>query len=210
MGLFRKSAKAAKADAKKGTKRRKARRRGPLTMIAILLIASGVLRLGGPVRQVMALEGSGPAPAADTTGAETCAPPPDIAAVLDALSEREARVARAESQIRKRMQALAVADEELTLQFTRLEKAEAALRETIALADNAAENDIVRLVAVYEQMKPKEAAALFETMDPDFSAGFLARMKPEAAAAILAGLSSERAYSISVILAGRNSSVPKE
>ena len=90
-----------------------------------------------------------------------------------------------------------------------LVEVEAALRETLSLADGASEADLSRLTSVYEQMKPKEAAALFETMDPAFSAGFMARMRPDAAAGILAKLSPQAAYSISAILAGRHALVPK-
>ena len=88
--------------------------------------------------------------------------------------------------------------------------AEEELRTTLAMADGATEADVDRLTTVYEQMKPKESAALFEEMDPNFAAGFLARMRPEAAAGIMAGLSPEAAYTISVVMAGRNSGVPKE
>ncbi|MEZ5673973.1 MAG: hypothetical protein R3D81_01625 [Thalassovita sp.] len=80
----------------------------------------------------------------------------------------------------------------------------------MAVADQAAERDIGTLVAVYENMKPKDAAPLFEEMDPNFAAGFLSRMKPEAAAGIMAGLSPNVAYTISVVLAGRNAEAPKE
>ena len=91
-----------------------------------------------------------------------------------------------------------------------LVEAEAALRETLSLADGAVEKDIARLTVVYETMKPKEAAALFEEMAPEFAAGFLARMRPEAAAQIMTGLSAEVAYTISVLMAGRNAQAPIE
>jgi flagellar motility protein MotE (MotC chaperone) len=87
---------------------------------------------------------------------------------------------------------------------------EARLRETLALADGAAEADIERLTAVYQAMKPKDAAALFEAMSPEFASGFLGRMAPESAAAILSGMSAEAAYGISVIVAGRNAGAPTE
>ena len=90
-----------------------------------------------------------------------------------------------------------------------LEQIESDLRKTLALADGAAENDLARLTSVYENMKPKDAAALFETMEPDFAAGFLGRMRPDAAASVMTGLSPGAAYSISVILAGRNANAPK-
>jgi flagellar motility protein MotE (MotC chaperone) len=66
------------------------------------------------------------------------------------------------------------------------------------------------LTAVYETMKPKDAAALFEAMQPEFAAGFLGRMRPEAAGAILAGMSPEAAYAASLLLAGRNAAVPRD
>jgi flagellar motility protein MotE (MotC chaperone) len=91
-----------------------------------------------------------------------------------------------------------------------MKAAEEELKATLALADGAAEDDIARLTAVYQAMKPKDAAALFETMSPEFAAGFLGRMPPDSAAAILSGMSSEAAYGISVIVAGRNADVPKE
>ena len=85
-----------------------------------------------------------------------------------------------------------------------LEAAEAGLDAAIAQASAAAEDDVAQLTAVYESMKPKDAAALFETMEPAFAAGFLGRMRPEAAAAVMTGMSPDRAYAVSAILAGRN------
>lgn len=108
------------------------------------------------------------------------------------------------------MKALDLADHAIEEKIAALETAERALSATLALADGASESDLGRLTSVYENMKPKDAAALFETMDPAFAAGFLARMRPETAAGIMAGLSPQVAYKISVILAGRNAAVPTE
>ncbi|MGI3164023.1 MotE family protein [Pseudooceanicola sp. 200-1SW] len=221
MAKARKQA-AGKAAQDKGRKlaprrRRGARpRRGTLALIAGLLLGSAAVRVALHSGEVMALEGPGMgAPGAETTHGEAvaaagCEQPPEVEAMLEAFAAREARLEQREAQLRDRMTALAVADEEIEKKLAQLEAAEAALKETLALADSAAENDLGQLTAVYESMKPKQAAALFETMDPQFSAGFLGRMQPAAAAAVMAGLSSETAYAISVILAGRNSSVPKE
>ncbi len=134
----------------------------------------------------------------------------DLAPLLAAFQERDAELNRRESQVRLRMQALAVADTELQKKLDALRDAETRLRDTIALAETASENDISALVAVYEAMKPKEAAALFDAMEPAFSAGFIGRMRPEIAAPILAGMRPETAYSISAILAGRNANVPQK
>ena len=194
-----------------GRKRRRVRpRRGTLALIAGLLLTSAAIRVALHSDKVMALDGPDMPTTGDTVAAAGCDQPPEIEAMLEAFEAREARLTQREMQLRDRMTALAIADEEIEKKLAQLEEAESALRATLALADSAAENDLGQLTAVYESMKPKQAAALFETMDPEFSAGFLARMQPAAAAAVMAGLSSERAYAISVILAGRNSSVPKE
>lgn len=133
----------------------------------------------------------------------------ETAGLLKALQQREQRVEAREKQIEMRTKALSVADEEIQKRLVALENAELALRKTLALAQSAAEDDLARLTAVYENMKPKDAAAVFEAMEPDFAAGFLARMRADAAAAVMTGLAPETAYSISVILAGRNAKVPK-
>ena len=106
--------------------------------------------------------------------------------------------------------ALRVAEQEVTEKLAALTGAEAALRATLALAETAAESDLSRLATVYENMKPKDAAALFTEMTPEFAAGFLGLMQPEAAAAIMTELEAPVAYSISVMLAGRNALVPTQ
>jgi flagellar motility protein MotE (MotC chaperone) len=133
----------------------------------------------------------------------------EISGLIAALKERESRVVEREKRLEMRLRALAVADAEIEKRMQALSETEQALRATLSLADEASENDLLRLTAVYESMKPKDAAALFEEMDPNFAAGFLGRMRPDVAASVMAGLTPAAAYSISVILAGRNANAPK-
>ncbi|MEM6939013.1 MAG: hypothetical protein AAF943_01050 [Pseudomonadota bacterium] len=206
---------------KKRTKFR-AKGRGVVLTIAALLVSSALLRLGGDTGQAIAqaltqpMKPTAPAMSEDhldkavvENASKTGADRTEMSNLLASLREREMRVKKLESQIEMRRKALEVADAEVRKRLAILEQTEANLRETLALADGAAEDDLARLTAVYEQMKPKEAADLFATMEPDFAAGFLGRMRPDAAASIMAGLPPEIAYSISVILAGRNANVPK-
>lgn len=199
--------------------------RGSVVLIAGLLLSSAVLRL---VSGVAMAEDTGPnalplpsSVATDqmtqsgekhrTEPTQAIAPKgrAEMGSLLEALQAREARIAQQERQIELRAKALRVADDEITKRLNSLKTAEDALRDTLALADGAAEDDLTRLTAVYESMKPKDSAALFETMEPGFAAGFLGRMRPDIAANVMAGLSPEVAYSISVILAGRNAKAPK-
>lgn len=183
--------------------------RGALIVITLLFASSGALRLGDGLGATLAsaAEGTQTGMADAKATAADCPPVPE--ALARALNDREERLAVQETALAERSAALALADEAITRRLTELETAESELKKTLALADGAAEKDLARLTTVYEAMKPKDAAPLFDAMDADFAAGFLGRMRPDSAAAILAGMTPEKAYAVSAILAGRNSSVPK-
>ena len=184
--------------------------RGVLSIIAGMLIASGLLRIGNEAEQAFATEQDGAVAEAELANPAACDPSTDSAALLEAYRTREQRIATREAQLEDRLQAMRVAEAEITERLTQLQAAQVSLADTISVADSAAEQDLGQLTAVYENMKPQDAAALFETMEPDFSSGFMGRMRPEIAAAIMAQLQPETAYAISAILAGRNANAPTE
>ncbi|MCV2881815.1 MotE family protein [Actibacterium sp. XHP0104] len=191
--------------------RRKQTGRGVLFVIAALLAASGLVRLGGPAGHAIAREVS-------NRGVDNVPPPlacdpasPEISdAILAELIDREKRVDETETRQRETEHTLRVARAEIEERLTDMRAAEESLRATMALAETAAESDLARLTAVYENMKPKDAAGLFEQMSPDFAAGFMGMMRPDAAAQIMAALDPATAYSISVVLAGRNARAASE
>jgi len=187
--------------------------RSALWLIAVLLLTSGGIRLATGTGPALAreIENLGVEdPAHEMGNAAECEAPKDIAKVLDALGMREVALEKREAALADRMAALSLVELEVERNLTALESAEQALAQTLSVADKAAEGDLDRLTAVYENMKPKEAAKVFEEMAPEFAAGFLGRMRPDAAASIMSGIGASTAYSISVILAGRNANVPTE
>ncbi|MCX7565773.1 hypothetical protein OS189_05415 [Sulfitobacter sp. F26169L] len=202
--------------------------RGSVMVIGALLLGSATIRILSSATGVLAQDSqlpTAPMPAASekTKSADEVNTTPQTAdftqiskrsrsemnSLIKALSEREAQVAVREKQLGMRMRALTIADMEIEKRLKDLSETEQSLRATLSLADEASEKDLLRLTALYENMKPKDAATLFEEMDPSFAAGFLGRMRPDVAAQVMAGLSPPTAYSISVILAGRNAEVPK-
>ncbi|KUF10557.1 MotE family protein [Pseudoponticoccus marisrubri] len=212
---------AGSTDRKIPKTRRRRRTRGALATIGLLLMASAVLRIATGAGEAFAREGEGDAaaqvaPMAGAAPEGSGTPPPriiaeaDILPIIEALDQREARVRAREEALAMRLQALSVAETEIEERMQALAQAESQLRDTLALAQTAAEDDLAQLTDVYATMKPKQAAALFEEMDPRFAAGFLGRMPANAAADIMAGLTPETAYTISVVLAGRNADVPDE
>jgi flagellar motility protein MotE (MotC chaperone) len=175
---------------------------GGVGLIVLCFLGSAALRL---------TEG-GLALAEDIAMAESAppAPPPDGDALLTAIREREAQLDAQEKRLADRAQTLGVAEAKLAEQLAAFEKARANLEKTLALADEAAERDIARMTAVYENMKPADAARIFERMDVSFAAGLLARMRPEIAANVLIGMNADAAYAVTLTIASRNAAVPTE
>lgn len=181
-------------------------RAGVLTLISVLMIGSAVIRLALEAGPAMA---RGPEPStAEQNDHPSSSADPNM--LLSELLRREDAVRQHEENLRDKERALAIAEQAVTARLAELQTAEESLRATLAIADQAAEADLIRLTEVYQNMKPKDAAALFETMDPVFAAGFLSRMPPEAAADIMAGMQPDAAYTISVVIAGRNANAPQE
>ena len=181
--------------------------RGALVILALFLASSGALRIGAGVGQALA-NAPEPAEALPVLAAGSCPEPP--LALAQALQARDAEVTARSSALEDRLAALALAEEAIVLRLAEMQTAEDQLKATLSIADGAAEEDLARLTAVYEVMKPADAARIFATMAPEFAAGFLGRMRPESAAAVMAGMVPDQAYSISVLIAGRNALAPKE
>ena len=184
------------------------RRRGPriLPALVALFVAAALLKSLSGASIALAQDNrsagrdSAPDAALVQTAALRSSPVSDAALTLD-LRAREQDISGREAAIREREALIAAAEERLRAQIAALETAEADLAATMALADRAAEDDILRLVSVYEAMKPEDAAAVFAEMEPQFAAGFLARLSPPVAASILAGLPPRQAYALSAIVA---------
>lgn len=172
-----------------------------LTLIAALFFLAGLSRLGLGVATVIA--------------AETDMAPPELTVaatdgLLSALQAREAKVQADEADLARQRAALVQAQDDLRAQLATLAAAEERLLQTLSLTESAAEDDVTRLVAVYENMKPKQAAELFGQMDVGFAAGFFIRLRPEFAGAVMAELDPTTAYAISAVLAGRHANTPRQ
>lgn len=183
-------------------------------VIAAMLVASVVIRLADGTGAAIAREIGSVALGTDHPAGQVAG---DQCLDLEGLDEMLAGLGNQRDELQARKEALDLREGDLKAtelavrqQLEKLATAEDELRDLIAMASTASENDVGQLTSVYENMKPKEAAAVFEEMAPDFAAGFLARMRPESAARILAGLKPSTAYSVSAILAGRNANAPTD
>ncbi len=193
--------------ARRGTAR--SRRARVLPLLAVLFALGAGLRLVSGVGAALAQDPLAGSDAALQPVALRSSPVSDAQLSLE-IRERERAVAAREAELEERAALVGAAQARVQAQIEALQAAEAELAATMALADRAAEDDITRLVAVFQAMRAEDAAAVFTEMDPQFAAGFLARMEPAPAAAILAGLDPRQAYGLSAIFAGRNALVPQE
>lgn len=186
------------------------RRPGGLAMLAMFLGVAGLIRIGLGVTVAMAQEESGTPPTPPLATEAACITGPGLEKMVADLKDRAAQLSARETVAMQREQSLTLAQSRVDEKLAELKVAQETLSATIAEADHAADKDVSSLVAMYEAMKPKDAARLFAEMQPDFAAGFIVKMKPELAAAVLAGLEPAQAYSISAVLAGRNANAPTD
>lgn len=188
----------------RNTTPRRRKGRGTLSIIAGLLIASGVIRIGTHATSALAFQSAPKVTAAPIEEPQVCPDNAELEEVISALKRREKKLDAQEEGIARQSEALEIQQAEAEARITKAMAEEEKLRLTMAAASSAAEDDVAQLTKVYASMKPKQAAGLFEEMDPEFAAGFLARMAPGAAAQVMAGMTPKTAYAISVVLAGRN------
>jgi len=200
-----------KASAAPAKTRSAPRAPGALLLLALCFVGSAGLRIADP-EGALAKEAAatGVGGGMQLAAADPCGPGADPTGLLAALKQREDQLDARAAEIADRERLLQVAEAKYKEQLEALRTAEERLAATLAVADEAAEQDIERLTAVYENMNPKNAARIFESMDVTFAAGFLARMRKDTAAKIMGGMSAERAYAISAVIAGRNARAPRE
>lgn len=192
-------------------------RAGKLAAIATVLAIAASLKLveaiGDARAQNLSTEGLPPASSTEPQASrrEAVAAPGDPvdAGLLVELHQRETRLAEREAELGARMTELSGLEDRIGAQLRALQEAEQELAATMALADQAAESDLVRLTSLFEAMRPEQAAAVVSEMAPEFAAGLIGRLQPDTAATIMAGLEPRFAYGLAAILAGRNAEVPR-
>jgi hypothetical protein len=126
--------------------------------------------------------------------------------LLRAIDERSRQLDAWSSDLAARARMLEVIEARASEQVQALQAERKALETTLGRVDREAEAGIARLVEIYENMKPKEAARIFEAMPAKVAAGFVRRMAEKKSALVMGNLNAEHAYAITLALA--NSRAP--
>ncbi|KAF0674626.1 MotE family protein [Profundibacterium mesophilum] len=145
-----------------------------------------------------------PAPAALPVAApaETACEMPEE--MLAALTRERELVTEQQAELEQRGSEIELASEQLAAETARLGELKSDLEALLAKVAAAQTSDVDRLVALYRNMKPKEAALIMDDLDIEVSVMVLGTMAERDAAPILAKLSPVRARAISQIILERS------
>lgn len=119
------------------------------------------------------------------------------------LEDREKSLERREALLKAAEQRLTEKINELKLLQTTMDKQAAAKPAEAKPTDQDREEQLRRLVRVYEDMRPREAARIFETMDQGLVLDVAGRMKSFKLAPVMAAMEPKKAMQLTAELAKR-------
>ncbi|MFV0386986.1 MotE family protein [Paracoccus sp. (in: a-proteobacteria)] len=133
-----------------------------------------------------------------------CGDVPEAVALAGELRDRALRIERYMQAIDTRKAELAEAEASLTRKLVELKGQKSGIQSRRAGASAAIRSDIDRLIAVYDQMKPAEAAVILTNLPPDFAAEILMRVQPETGARIIAAVEPRKAALLTAEMGARS------
>ena len=174
------------------------------TAALVRVAAASVPTAASPARPApTALAQSAAPSAAPLPSGRACPSAPSAAelALLGDLRSRKAGLDQRAAAIAVREQALAAAEKQLSSRLAELKTLRKQIETQVAARRKAASADTMRLVKVYEAMKPADAATIFNDLDRNVLLAVLDAMNTRRAAAILAAMKPQRARLVTAELA---------
>jgi flagellar motility protein MotE (MotC chaperone) len=123
--------------------------------------------------------------------------------VLQQLAKRRAELDQRARQLDEREALVKAAEQRMDQKMAELKALQATVQDLLKQRNTADEQELQSLVKVYENMKPKAAAAIFEEMDMDVLLDVISRMNERKVSPILALVNPTRAKEITYELAQR-------
>ncbi len=122
-------------------------------------------------------------------------------AILERLAKRRDELGKREQELEMRDALLKAAEKRLEERVEELKKLENSIRLATRKRDQQQQEDLGKLVAMYQSMKAKQAAKIFEVLDQDVLLDIVKIMKPRKVAAILGQMNAASAGSLSLAIA---------
>lgn len=191
--------------------------RSPFRLVIVTLALAGIAKTGLAVFDGARPQGA-PREAVFVAAAEAAAAPEPQAApapaagadcqmpeeILAAVKQERDLLAAQKDALAQRSSEVALAGERLEIETARLEELKQEIESLLTRVEQAHTADVDRLVNLYRNMKPKEAAHIMNDLDIEVSVMVLGTMSERDAAPILARLNPVRAQAISKIILERS------
>ena len=120
--------------------------------------------------------------------------------VLQSLSKRRKDLENREQRLMQREALLSAAEQEVDRKIIEMSNLRVEIEELLGKQEKGQEERLRRMVKIYENMKPKDAAAIFNTLDMDVLLSVLGRMSERKSAPIFASMDPERAQKVTIRL----------
>jgi flagellar motility protein MotE (MotC chaperone) len=126
-------------------------------------------------------------------------------AILERLSDRRQQLDARDEELAMRENLLKAAERRVEAKVAELKALEAKVKSALDQRDETEAKRFKGIVAMYESMKPKDAARIFDRLDMKILVDVSTQMKPAIMSAILAQMTPEAAERLTVELAQRAS-----
>ncbi|MBA4490788.1 MotE family protein [Paracoccus sp. S1E-3] len=172
-----------------------------MARLTLPILAATLLPIAALPWSPSATEAAPPAAADLLAG---CGDIPEVVALVEELRIREDRIRKALAELDGKKAEIAAARASITAELRRLKDAGPSIGKSRTSDQRAVDADVARLVAVYEAMKPKEAAAVLSSLPANFSAEILMRVNPETGARIIAAIAPDKAAILTTYMGARS------
>jgi flagellar motility protein MotE (MotC chaperone) len=129
-------------------------------------------------------------------------------AILESLHERREQLDARRRELDMRESLLKAAEKRVEDKVAELKEVEGRVKTAMGSRDAAEAKRFKGIIAMYESMKPKDAARIFDRLDMQILVDVSTQMNPRAMSAILAQMTPEAAERLTVELANRASARP--
>ena len=126
-------------------------------------------------------------------------------AILERLAKRREQLDEKEKSLGMREALLKAAEKRLQQRIDELKALEASIEEATQKRKKEQEEDLGKLVAMYQAMKPKQAAKIFEVLDTNTLLEIVKIMNPRKVAAIMGEMKADSAGVLSLAIANGKS-----
>lgn len=177
---------------------------------SLLPVFGGFFLLAGAAQVAGMVELPTRAAAAEGGLLAGCSDIPEAVALAELLELRALRMERFKAELQRQRADIAIAEGTLTSKLRQLKALRDAGGAGRATMRQAVSDDIDRMIAVYDQMKPREAAAILSNLPPDFAAEILMRVEPETGARIIAAVDPGQAAILTTHMGARRVTPAKD